>query len=59
MLDEIKFSVSFEDFEVNTLAYYDDNYIPAKTTDYFRVNGVFDALTVQGNLNVRQSKVRD
>ena len=59
MLDEIKFAVSFEDAEVNTLAYYDDNFIPAKTTDYFRVTGIFDALTVQGNPNVRQSKVRE
>ena len=59
MLDEIKFAVSFEDAEVNTLAYYDDNFIPAKTTDYFRVTGVFDALVVQGNPNVRQSKVRE
>ena len=59
MLDEMKFAVSFEDAEVNTLAYYDDNFIPAKTTDYFRVTGVFDALTVQGNPNVRQSKVRE
>lgn len=59
MLDEIKFAVSFEDAEVNTLAYYDDNFIPAKSTDYFRVTGVFDALIVQGNPNVRQSKVRE
>ena len=58
MLDEIKFTVSFEDVEVNTLAYYDDNFIPAKTTDHFRITGVFDPLTVQGNPNVRQSKVR-
>jgi hypothetical protein len=59
MLDEIKFAVSFEDAEVNTLAYYDDNFIPAKTKDNFRVTGVFDALVVQGNPNVRQSKVRE
>jgi hypothetical protein len=59
MLDEIKFAVSFEDAEVNTLAYYDDNFIPAKTMDHFRVTGVFDALVVQGNPNVRQSKVRE
>jgi hypothetical protein len=59
MLDEIKFAVSFEDAEVNTLAYYDDNFIPAKTLDHFRVTGAFDALVVQGNPNVRQSKVRE
>lgn len=59
MMDEMKFAVSFEDAEINTLAYYDDNFIPAKTTDYFRVTGVFDAMVVQGNPNVRQSKVRE
>jgi hypothetical protein len=59
MLDEIKFAVSFEDAEINTLAYYDDNFIPAKSIDYFRITGVFDALVVQGNPNVRTSKIRE
>ncbi len=47
MLDDMKFTVSFEEFEVNTITYFDDNYIPAKSTDHLRINGVFDSLTVQ------------
>jgi hypothetical protein len=42
MLDDMKFTVSFEEFEVNTITYFDDNYIPAKTTDHLRINGAFD-----------------
>jgi hypothetical protein len=45
MLDDLKFSVSFEEFEVNTITYFDDNYIPAKTTDTLRINGAFDSYT--------------
>ena len=51
MLDEIKFSVNFEDFYVASLNYYDDNYVPAKTTDYIRVNGYFDSMTGMATLN--------
>ena len=36
MLDDLKFTVAFEGFELNTLTFFDDNYIPAKTTDHFR-----------------------
>jgi|GEM_PF-401088 len=45
MLDEIKFSVNFEDFYMASVNYYDDNYVPAKTTNYIRVNGYFDSMT--------------
>ena len=51
MLDEIKFSVNFEDFYVASITYYDDNYVPAKTTDYIRVNGYFDSMTGMATLN--------
>ncbi len=51
MFDEIKFSVNFEDFYVASLNYYDDNYVPAKTTDYIRVNGYFDSMTGMATLN--------
>jgi LEA14-like dessication related protein len=51
MLDDIKFSVNFEDFYMASLNYYDDNYIPAKTTDYIRVNGYFDSMTGVSTLN--------
>jgi hypothetical protein len=56
MLDEMKFAVFFEDAEVNTLTFFEDNYIPSKTTDFFRISGTFDALVVSGNPNVRASK---
>lgn len=59
MLDEMKFAVFFEDAEVNTLTYFEDNYIPGKTTDFFRINGTFDSMVVAGNPNVRESKVRE
>lgn len=42
MLDDLKFTVAFEGFELNTLTFFDDNYIPAKTTDHMRFNGTFD-----------------
>ena len=58
MLDEMKFAVSFEDAEVNTLTYFEKNYIPSKTTDFFRITGTFDALVVTGNPNVAASKAR-
>ena len=45
MLDDLKFTVSFEEFEVNTITYYDDNYIPAKSTDHLRINAAFDSYT--------------
>ena len=41
MLDEIKFSVNFEDFDMASTHSYDDNYIPAKTTDYITNKRVF------------------
>jgi hypothetical protein len=58
MLDEMKFAVFFEDAEVNTLTYFEDNFIPPKTTDSFRITGTFDALVVTGNPNVGASKAR-
>ena len=52
MLDDFKFTVAFEGFELNTLTFFDDNYIPAKTTDNFRFNGTFDFNVAQGSLMV-------
>ena len=58
MLDEMKFSISFEDAEINSVTVYDDNTIPPRTTDYFRIMASFDAFVVSGNPNVRESKAR-
>ena len=52
MLDDFKFTVAFEGFELNTLTFFDDNYIPGKTTDHFRFNGTFDYNVAQGSLMV-------
>ncbi|MGA3083933.1 MAG: hypothetical protein ABSE95_03980 [Thermodesulfobacteriota bacterium] len=58
MLDEMKFSISFEDAEINSVTVYEDNTIPPRTTDFFRIIGSFDAFVVSGNPNVRDSKAR-
>lgn len=52
MLDDLKFTVAFEDFEVNTVMYYDDNYIPGGATDYLRINVVLDSAVTNGLLLV-------
>jgi hypothetical protein len=51
MLDNIKFSVNFEDFYMGSMNNYDANYVPGKTTDYIRVNGYFDSMTGVSTLN--------
>ncbi len=52
MLDDLKFTVAFEDFEVNTVMIYDDNYIPAMTKEFLRVNVLLDAFITNGLLAV-------
>jgi hypothetical protein len=52
LLDNIKFTVAFEGFELNTLTNFDPSYIPGKTTNYLRITGAFDANTAAGNLAV-------
>jgi hypothetical protein len=56
MLDQMQFSISFEDAEINSVAVYEDNTIPPRTTDFFRIIGSFDAFVVSGNPNLRESK---
>ncbi len=63
MLDDFKFTVAFEGFELNTLTFFDDNYIPAKTTDNMRFNGTFDyntanlSLLVTGGFRLKEMNV--
>lgn len=52
MLDDLKFTVAFEDFEVNTVMYYDDNYVPGGATNYLRINVVLDSGITNGMLLV-------
>ena len=42
MLDNIKFTVAFEGFDLNTLTNFDASYIPPKKTNHLRINGTFD-----------------
>ena len=42
MLDNAKFTVAFEGFDLNTLTFFDQSYIPGKTTNHLRLNGTFD-----------------
>jgi hypothetical protein len=42
MLENMKFTVAFEGFELNTLTNFDVSYIPALTTNTIRINGTFD-----------------
>src|SRR4030042_4184811 len=64
MLDDLKFTVAFEEFELNTLTFFDDNYIPAKTTDYMRFNGTFDyntanlSLLVTGGFKLQEMNIK-
>jgi len=52
MLDDLKFTVAFEDFEVNTVMYYEDNYIPGGKTDFLKINVVLDSGVANGMLLV-------
>ncbi|MBA4394291.1 MAG: hypothetical protein C0407_12140 [Desulfobacca sp.] len=52
MLDNLKFTVAFEGFELNTLTNFDNSYIPAKKTNTLRVNGTFSYDAANGALMV-------
>jgi len=52
MLDDLKFTVAFEGFDLNTVTFFEDNYIPAKTSDQFRYFATFDASVAAGLLAV-------
>lgn len=52
MLDELKFTISFEDYDVNTLAYTNPMWIPAGKTNQVRVCAGMSAYTTMLNLAV-------
>lgn len=52
MLDELRFTVAFEGFEVNTPTVYEDMWIPGRTTNYLRVNVTHEAFVMIVNLMV-------
>ncbi len=60
MLDNVKFTVAFEGFDLNTLTFFDTSYIPGKTTNHLRLNGTFDyntanlALLVTGGFRLKE-----
>lgn len=51
-LDNFKFTIAFEGFELNTVTFFEENAIPAKTTDHIRYNASFDAWVANGALSV-------
>ncbi|MFQ6015895.1 MAG: hypothetical protein ACE5NP_10695 [Anaerolineae bacterium] len=52
MLDDLKFTVQFEGYAVQTPMVYEDAYIPAQTTNQLRVEATMDAYIVLINLLV-------
>ena len=60
MLDDLKFTVAFEGFDLNTVMFFEDNYIPGKTTDQFRYFVTIDptsanmVLGVTGGFRVKE-----
>jgi hypothetical protein len=60
LLNDFKFGVAFEGFDLNTLTFFDTNYIPGKKTDHFRYNGTFDynsailSLSVTGGMKLKE-----
>ncbi len=64
MLDNIKFTVAFEGFELNTLTNFDTSYIPPKKTNHLRINGTFDynaanlSLLVTGGHRLQEMNVK-
>jgi hypothetical protein len=60
LLNDFKFTVAFEGFDLNTLTFFDENYIPGKKTDHFRFNGTLDynsailSLSVTGGIKLKE-----
>jgi hypothetical protein len=52
-LENLTFTVAFEGFQLNISNFYEQNSIPAKTTDHFRYNAVLDAWISNTTLNVQ------
>jgi len=46
MLDTLRFTVAFEDFELQTVGVYEDSWIPPHKINQVRVNVTFDSVTV-------------
>jgi hypothetical protein len=44
-LEDLKFSVAFEDFELNTVTAYETMWIPPNKTNQYRVHAMFDVFT--------------
>lgn len=52
MLDELRFTVAFEGFEVNTPTVYEDMWIPGRSMSYLRVHVLHEAFVMIVNLMV-------
>ncbi|MBF0550654.1 MAG: hypothetical protein HQK60_08965 [Deltaproteobacteria bacterium] len=52
-MEEAQFTIAFEPgFDVNTVTYFDHQWIPGGKTNYLRISATFDAATTAGNLAV-------
>ncbi len=51
-LNGFKFTISFEEFELNTVNYYETMWIPAGKTNQLRVHAMFDVATAMLSLGV-------
>jgi hypothetical protein len=63
-LEELRFTVAFAGFEVNTLSVYEKMSIPPRTTNQLRVHAAFDAYTtllsllVTGGFRLQEAGVK-
>jgi hypothetical protein len=51
-IEDLKFTIAFEDFELNTVTAYETMWIPPKQTNQYRVHAMFDVATSYLSLGV-------
>jgi hypothetical protein len=62
-MEQMQFTVAFEDFELNTVPAYETMWIPAKKTNEYRVHAMFDVATsflclgVTGGFKLQEKKI--
>jgi hypothetical protein len=62
-LEELKFTIAFEDFELNTVNAYETMWIPPNKTNQYRVHAMFDVATsflslgVTGGFKLQEKKI--
>lgn len=62
-IENLKFTVAFEDFELNTVIAYETMWIPPRQTNQYRVHAMFDVATsflslgVTGGFKLQEKKI--